>query len=306
MLLRWFVLAGLGAASSLLVVGCSGSTSGGGTNAAPVPVDQFVSRYVSAVCDNIGGCCQQAGLAYDAQGCTTLGTNEVSSEFDPNQPGVTYDANAAGACIAALKKAASTCSGFDVETATACKGIFKGSLQAGETCTSSVQCAAPSNGDAHCDVPLDAPSGTCVVNTRGKSGDACGATCTEHQDGSSDCSGSSSSSGTAICYTNDGLYCDQTCKPVIALGQPCEIDGCALGAYCATGVCTAYPTAGQACADGYLCADGLFCDGSACQTQLANAQLYETDDWCQSGYCSNGACAADSIVSSEVCSGTKP
>jgi hypothetical protein len=306
MRLRWFVLGSVGLSISSLVVACSGSTSGGGTSAAPVPADQFVSRYVGAVCDNIGGCCQKSGFAYDAQGCTALGTQEIGAEFNPNQQGVVYDADAAGACIAALQKAASTCSSFDVESASACAGIFKGTLQEGAACTSSMQCATPVAGDAYCDVPLDGQSGTCVVHARGKAGDACNATCTDYPDGSGECSSSTSSTGTATCYTNDGLYCDQTCKPVIAVGQPCEIEGCAMGAYCNNGFCTAYPAAGEACAQGYLCAQGTFCQGSTCQAQLADGQACESGDQCKSGSCSGGVCGADTFVSQEVCSGVKP
>jgi len=306
MLLRYFVLGCVGLSISGFVVACSGSTSGGGTSAAPVPADQFVSRYVGAVCDNIGGCCQNAGFAYDAQGCKTLGNQEFGSKFDANQPGVVYDADAAGACVAAIQKAASTCSGLDMGIASACANILKGTLQDGESCTSDAQCAAPPGGDAYCEVPLDAPSGVCVVHARGKAGDPCGATCTEHSDGSSECGSSSTSTGNATCYTNDGLYCDQTCKPVIAVGQPCEFEGCAMGAYCGNGFCTAYPAVGEACGQGYLCAEGAFCQGTTCQALLADGQACESGDQCKSGHCAGTVCGADTFVDQEICNGVKP
>lgn len=297
----FFTLVALGSLS--LAGGCSGSTTDGG-GSTPVPADQFVTRFIDAVCNNIGSCCQQSGFAYDAAGCKALGQAEFKQPVSES-PSVVYDPNAAGDCIAAVQKAATSCGAFDFDSS-ACEAILKGTLQAGAVCASSEECADPAGGNAYCDVPLDATSGKCVVETRGKSGESCGSTCTDHGDGSSDCMGSTQWTGQASCYVNDGLYCNGTCQPVIPVGQPCEVDGCAMGAYCQAGTCTAFPSAGEPCADGYLCGDASYCDpGGTCQSEKAKGQSCASDEECSTHRCDAGLCSTDTIVSKELCSGTK-
>lgn len=303
MLRQSLLFAVLGLGGVLVSSGCSGSTTDDG-GAASVPKDQFISRFVDAVCDSVGPCCQNAGFTYDAAGCKALGNAELSKDFALDRPNVKYDAAAGGKCIEAVRKAVQSCSTIDIVGGPECSGVLAGTLPEGAACEASIECAAPAGAHAHYDSPGPDPQGVCVVEARGKTGDPCGATCTEHDSGS-DCFGSSSSSGTAICYTNDGLYCDQTCKPLIAVGQPCEAEGCVDGAYCSGGSCTTLPAAGAPCAQGILCGEGLYCDEfTTCQPPKAEGQPCVSSFECVTEHCdAEGVCTKDSLASATLCSG---
>ena len=300
----WFLALGVG---WIAAAGCGGSTGDGSSSATPVPADQFVSAFVDAVCDNLGPCCQKSGLKYDAAGCKAVGMEEFASDFKPDLPNTLYDAAAAGKCVAAVKNAATTCSDFD-GIDELCSRILKGTLPEGATCTEDEECAAPANGRADCDYAIDAQNGKCVVQARGKLGEGCSDTCTESASSIS-CSGGSggaSSSGNATCYTNDGVYCDGTCTPVIPLGGACEYEGCVTGAFCNQGKCAAIPGAGSACANGYDCAEGHYCDEKQiCQKQKALGQPCASSDECSTNECDGTTCVVESPVSTEICDGTK-
>jgi hypothetical protein len=264
-----------------------------------VPKDQFIGRFVDAVCDNVGPCCQSAGLSYDAAGCKALGNAELEKDLDLDRPNVKYDAAAGGKCIEAVKNAAQSCGHIDIDGGPECSGFLVGTLPEGAACESSVECAGAY---ARCDISGPAAQGVCVVEPRGKAGDPCGDTCTEHGS-SSECFGSTSSTGTARCYTNDGLYCDQTCKPLIAVGQPCEAEGCVDGAYCTGGSCAALPAAGEPCAQTYVCGADLYCDlNTTCQKRKADGQACQDGSECVAGNCQSGVCG-DSLASATLCSG---
>jgi hypothetical protein len=99
-------------------------------------------------------------------------------------------------------------------------------------------------------------------------------------------------SNPALCYRDDGLWCNFTagsCQPLLSVGDPCtDYDSCGSGSYCDVyaGVCRA-PVA-----------DGAPCDG---------------DEWCQSDNCvypdssdpvamgPSGTCMARGAVTAEQC-----
>lgn len=301
----------VGCAGLITAAGCSGSTEGGsGSSAAPVPADQFISTFVNTICDNVGQCCQAAGYAYDANGCKTALNTELGAEFNPTMPNIKYDEQAAGNCIDAVKKALPGCVESDLPD---CEAVIQGTLPAGATCTKSAECAEPAGGGAYCEKPDGATQGTCVQEPRGKLGDGCSSTCTE-KGSSTMCEGGGGTGGTgggtsgnASCYTNDGLYCEGTCKPVIPLDGACEYSGCVTGAYCAQGKCTALPGPGSSCAQSYECAPGAYCDETTttCQAAKQDGQPCQYSGECASDSCNNGTCGPDTLANQLLCNGSK-
>lgn len=292
----------LGSWGVTLASGCSGSTSGE-RDSNPVPQDQFVTAFVSAVCDNIGPCCAEAGYAYDATKCKATASAQYDSLFGQTE-NVVYDPAKAGSCIEAVKQAAASCGELDLDGSKACQNIYKGLLPEGAECNSSAQCATPVGGDATCDQE-GGGAGHCVVDKRGVEGDACYATCTEEGSGTG-CGSSGGDPTTASCYTNDGVFCNAAyvCAKLAMIGEACEGDGCVTGAYCNAGTCAALPVTGEPCGSGYHCAQGTHCGGdSTCTADKAAGEACGDFDQCADGYCSEGACKKSSLASPGVCSG---
>jgi hypothetical protein len=271
-----------------------------------------------ALCDGIQPCCAQVGYAYDGPTCLANAQAELQQEIsDESGKGGIYDANAAGACVAQLRAQAGACANPPPgSTMTDCPPIYVGTKKMGEACTQSADCAASPDGRLECSTTTtltgtgtQTSSGICVLfkNTAAK-GDPCGG---------------SSSSGMPLtvqanCESNDSpLYCDfantHTCIDRIAIGQPCNGSGCAIGAYCNAGTCAADLAEGATCSYGN-CATGLYCNmtsvtsgmgtctkeknaGDACTSGLSNS--------CASGTCSMGKCSAGSLATADACKGGK-
>jgi hypothetical protein len=328
----------LGIVGMTLLAACSSSSSGngGGTTGQTTPVQQteFPAQFVSAICDNIATCCQTAGFAYDPTGCRATQMKSVADLTKAGSlDGVTWDANAAGQCIALTKQIASSCmatADLVKQYEAACSGVLVGSKPVGAACTDSAQCAAPAGGKAYCpntDVGVGGvpstgggtgapPQATCQVETttttvHAKQGDPCNSTCTDSPDGNGSCAGQATSGGTGggssgppatgTCYTNDGLTCDFTamkCVPLAPVGQPCVSgDGCTADAFCSSGTCTAKPKAGEPCSltSFGTCADGLYCDVMAmkCAPQLPAGSACSNVG---SNACANGHCSGGKCV----------
>ncbi|MEZ4222185.1 MAG: hypothetical protein R3B13_14715 [Polyangiaceae bacterium] len=121
--------------------------------------------------------------------------------------------------------------------------------------------------------------------------------------------------GKSLC--KDGLFCLVTgvdtqtqqlvteCAKQYAAGADCSPgipDACPIEQYCKvtpntfTGVCTAKPGDGEACAagiggDASVCAPGTRCDGGTCRPRQKLGASCKTDEVCYSENCSGGACA---------------
>ncbi len=307
-----------------VVGGCGGSTNG--TGSGPVPQSQFPARFESAVCDNIGSCCQSAGYKYDAAGCKSALDQSIGQIFSSKN--AVYDASAAGPCIDSVSAAFASCKGFDAVSAVPCQKVFTGTQPAGAACTSSTECKPVANAEVYCEHPSgaggQAGSGqrTCTVKPRGKKGDGCDETCTENGNvtscgtssggGGAGGSGGAPPSGNATCYTNDGLYCagNGVCAAMIPIGQPCpDYSGCVDGAYCDSGTCAAKRAAGSSCSsfsneckDGTYCADPAHTGTGTCTNKKADGQACSSFDECQSENCQNGKCSSGGI-SPSMCSG---
>ena len=307
----------LGAGSTLLLLtglvsGCAGSSTsvgadggpsgssgaGPGPSAGPISLQQLPDQLAAAFCDNIAGCCHTAAIAFDLATCQqALLANLNQSVAMETSPNIKYDANAAGSCVAAYASEVKSCKLDETVLNEACRTVFVGSLPPGAPCTVSDECSKSADGDAYCDTSSPSSAqGTCVSlgspGPHGKQGETCGGTCT-----SNSCSSSPSPAGSVplpTCFNSDGLYCgpDQTCQPLVALGQPCESDACKPGTFCKfsttpsgsfQGACAAVQSAGAPCMQDEDCAGGLCMFGA--------------------GNTPTGICGSDTLANDKTCSG---
>jgi hypothetical protein len=182
-------------------------------------------------------------------------------------------------------------------------------LAPGATCNGGGDCAKSANATVIC--TPSATSGTthvCVVFSHGKAGDSCQANCTTVPYSSGPtlvCQYLTSlptASGTASCFTSDGVYCasNSVCQPLLAVGSPCSnTDVCVDAAYCdtTTNTCLAKIALGASCApagSGFcggacpapgICVDSAYCStAQICETKKAGGAACQSTDEC-SGFC---------------------
>jgi hypothetical protein len=300
--------------AGLWLAACGGSTSSGGTNA-PVAASDFASGYAHAVCDNVAGCCQKAGLGYDANACMTSVQGIIQGLLvnPANAAGATYDPNAAGDCLAQVRAAVETCStSTSSKNAldSACQRVYAGKSQPGGTCTSSVDCAPTTDGTVTCEIWSSSGSdggsqsgSQCQVRKTPKGGEPCGGTT----------SGGAPPTVVGACEfgESDTFTCDyqtHTCQPRGAIGATCEsTDNCVTTAYCTNGSCAARVGVGGAC-DGFSdsCDATSRCDQSTkqCVAKLADGTACTLSSDCAGGSCSSGKCRSSDYADPTVCGGT--
>ena len=288
--------------AAALASACSGSTDPGPASSGPVPKDRFASEAAAAICDNIGPCCSREGYAHDAAACRNQYAAFIAQVLLTGN--VSYDAAAAGECLAVLRQVAQSCG--EMPDDNACLRVVAGTLGPGEACTRSSECAAPEGGRASC------RDDRCEVAVRAKLGEACSGTCAREGSGVS-CSFSGPSAETSgTCYVDDGLYCAETsfkCERVARLNEPCDgWRGCEGGAWCNGGVCVAQSAAGGPCASSEDCQAGLDCDWERqqCAAPQPDGSACVDGSSCASERCKDGKCAPSGgeFADEEVCNGT--
>lgn len=184
----------------------------------------------------------------------------------------------------------------------------------GGSCESTSECKTPAGAErAECDFDSSGQVGTCVALTRGKAGDACRLTCTQQGSSGWACSGGSGSSeATALCYTDDGVWCADsgTCEALTPIGGACGYQDCVAGAFCDAGQCVAQRPPGSACQDDDECQGGYCADTEVCTAFKGPGDACV--DWDECGpdaYCVNDVCEASSgggFVSAGTCQGEMP
>ncbi|HEY4102331.1 MAG TPA: hypothetical protein VGM44_00505 [Polyangiaceae bacterium] len=223
----------------------------------------MANRLADAVCDNLGPCCQSAGIGFDAETCKQNVIAKLSPEIaEDTGPNVAYDADAAGRCVAAYESGVSSCTPVEQIDESACRAVFMGALPAGGVCTQDAECANAAAGDAYCD--MSSGAGSCVKLpggvAHGKLGDACVSSCDANS-----CVGISTPERGADpnaqfnCYQEDGLFCDAsyTCQPLLDAGAGCaSSDDCKAGLYCDAGTCAVSKANGANCQGNQECAGG--------------------------------------------------
>jgi hypothetical protein len=217
-------------ASAVAACGCgsgnsapASGTGGQGGSAGSIALADFGAAFDAAYCAPLVPCGVYTSLAACEAAIHFGGTTQIVTASTDVQAGtITYDAAAAGACIAALPTDCTAIEPF-VDTTMplsplnllavtpACAGVFTGRLAAGAACQLSWECP---------------PSAGSCSNA--------GASC----------------AGTACCV---GICMDGAIPPPYPLGTNCEIAYCLLPGFCGSSMtCAVLPGEGESCS-GDLC-----------------------------------------------------
>ena len=292
------------AVCAAVALGACSQADGGPTLA----IDDLPRAVADALCNNIGPCCEQAGFPHDAAQCVIESEKALQLSLSAmRRREFFYDGVAAQACVDAYARAGRTC-GDASEVQRACRRVFTGALQLGQSCADTSEC---SPGD-YCQRTSGASSGLCVSETllRGKLGDACGETCTHYDEQEfTSCTGLSSSV-TTQCYTNDRLFCSDAhvCAPVPAVDQPCTaVSTCAGDTFCdpTANTCAAKRTSGP-CGDfNEACAAAASCNFGTRECELRKAHgaacTGAFDECVTTDFCIQGTCRTRTIATPFSC-----
>jgi len=279
---------GTGGAAGQSAGGTAGAGAAGGSGAAGAGGDagalaatKALGDFTKAFCAAARTCCAPVpgaeGLLADCE--TTLPSTSMryAAVLDGT---VVPDLTRLPACTAALQQATNTCLVPD-----ACQDLWQGTRALGASCTQSLQAlqCRTDAGDVLCYRAASAMpatfTGVCQPAMRGTVGTPCVASCGPGLT-CSQALYAAPSSPMAICYTQDGLYCESAaCAPLLPAGAPCTANPqCGTESYCAT-TCTPRKLAGQPCLQDQEC------------SQVNHL------------YCVNDVCSAASLASDAVCGG---
>jgi len=281
------VALGLAAVAS---AGCSGDDEGGG----PIPLESYCTRYASVTCDAAARCDCLGGIPVEL--CRTFQRSECADDVEaPVRAGRrSFDAAAAGDCLAAIGRIIGDCSLDGDDWPGPCDRMFVGLVAAGGDCTDDLDCRAG----------LECWSDLCTALPR--EGTACldGSYCaTDHFCGGGGLchavrrAGGACPEGGEACA--DDLYCDtrtDVCAPYVASGGACGHASwaCDDDLYCspATSTCRPVPGVGGDCADSSGdCAEGAYCDAlMTCRARLPAGASCADSEHCLSDDCVGGFC----------------
>jgi hypothetical protein len=302
-----------------LLCSCTGGDS---KPASPVKSSDVSQELSSAYCGGIAHCCKEQGIPSDTASCKQTLEAQFRTRIDDylSSSKLTYDAEAAGACVADYRKAMESCTDRDAlqNVDTNCERVFVGTVALGGKCEKTMECAPADKPNSS----VDCDDGVCVAFTdepsseesaRGKLGDPCRDTCQQDDDGSMSCfasflgSGGSMTGDVYTCWIDDGLICGDksTCIATPKLGQSCN-GHCSEGAYCADQVCVAQIESGGEC-ESYnnVCVSTSYCDWntSACAPKKADGEECDEDDECAGGECFLAHCRVWSVATPARCAG---
>ena len=142
-------------AALVLACGSDDAPVTGGTSApsaGPIAENQLLAEYTAAYCDTLGPCCSKYSVTFDKSNCTSVVGNALKQPFaDSAARNWTYDADAAGKCIAAIRSVITACDKSAIPPAdldnagdrrgSICRHIYSGSKQLGDPCDSTSDCA---------------------------------------------------------------------------------------------------------------------------------------------------------------------
>jgi len=260
----WVTLAGmahfsltfrpLACVSLAIVFGCGGATSSA-SSSAPVTESDFPASYTQAMCDLLSKCCN---ASLDLTACRASVVPLAVPQFQK------YNPTNGGACIAALRNFASSCTASAREYANVCNTLFVGTQAIGAPCQSSEDCTGYATSEAYCTFGTSASSQICRSTV--KAGEPCSVL--------------DPNTGVYVPATcGAGLYCatSELCAPKVSLGQPCDqpysTDNCVAPLRCdpaAAMTCARLAPSGASCIGGSDCIDG-YCSNGTCQATIAFA-----------------------------------
>src|SRR5687768_5649749 len=104
----------------------------GGDEPPSISVADFARAFASALCDNIGPCCEKAGFLHDFPDCHAKIENRMRPDIDRdrNNPDLIYDGAAARSCIDIYTAALRSCRSPG-KTIESCSNVFVGRLEPG-------------------------------------------------------------------------------------------------------------------------------------------------------------------------------
>jgi hypothetical protein len=274
-----------------LLAGCgsSASSDGGGTPpGTPATAADFTTQFDSVGCQwqvkcGYIGASEATQCAADAAAASTKYPSGYDSVEAATAKRVTYDADAAKACLDAAKALGCTID-QEFDLSRVCAGVYKPAVAVGGACKADSECV-----NGYCNqgagVMTDGCAGTCAAFV------ATGATCDPND---------------PRCGTTD--YCDSTtnkCTARAASGASCggSLPECQSSLFCkgyvagsgstpdTPGKCAAAGKEGDACESFFFgntdCTPGLYCDSSAasptCKARLASGSDCDTSMACQDG-----------------------
>lgn len=270
----------------------------------PIPLNQFPQTFAKTLCDTIAPCCAAAALPYTAANCQGNATDDFTqyATLASSSSHIMYDADAAGACLSALRDALSSCR-YGAGTIAACENMFRGTVPAGGACAQSSECASQFCNNSVCTAPTD-------TSQHGQAGQACAGDCYLRADGTASCStlfppsngNVAAPTATGYCYQNDGLYCDfsaptPACAPFKKLGETCAQARCGTGTFCdyqggVAPVCAAQRDSGP-CSTLDTCTEASYCAGGGvalgqCVARKPDGFACTSPEECVTGVCSDG------------------
>ncbi len=295
----------------VLAAACGGHHDGsdaGGDVATGVPLGDLTAMRHDAICAEQVACSAMPDTA-TCDAALQINTTEWETLVGDAMAGtVTYDGNAATACLAYLQGLC-TFAGFHVPDP--CDAMFDGTLAIGAACNEDEECTGYVAGSATCvatsttcDRTTTCCPGTCTTATaKGAIGSPCsGSTCGSGlycSDMTSTCAAIATTAGMS-CYGSDGcadpMYCDELsagagiCTKAAASGDVCEptatLPCVEDDEYCdvETAMCTPKAMIGHACSTTIPCVSFANCDvtemciatptvGEACFTGTGTACL---------------------------------
>ncbi|NMC72616.1 MAG: hypothetical protein GYA57_21520 [Myxococcales bacterium] len=284
-------LAGLAALAGTLA-GCSDD------GAAPVPFEQYCERYAGIACEFAQRCDCLAGATVEM--CRLFVDGECADEVEApvNAGRRSYDAEAAGGCLAGLQSLLRDCTLAEPQWPEDCDRMLVGTLAAGRSCESDADCVPGLECHARACTDMPDAGQACLAGADCAEGLYCGddEVCHAPQGVGGPCP-----EGNEACA--DDLYCDlrtSLCAAPLARGEACRHANavCVEGLYCAVaaGTCEPLPAAGGDCVESSgQCAEGLYCDGDSgtCRERLPAGAACTADDQCASDDCTGGVCIAD-------------
>jgi len=254
-----------------------GGTAGASAGDAGAPEGGADPGALEAVEDTIATACTAAATCCAAPGITPM-LDDCESTYSAHHQGiagivagyVTVDSASLARCKAAYESAADQCNLNAIVAA--CEGVFIGHQAVGEPCAGGYDCDR-STDTMTCLITGSSGQetlGTCEKVPRAQLNESCSGTCSSGDDCSSTTYGFATTDDLALCFEDDGLYCEylesgSVCRAALPLGEPCgeaSPDACGSKAHCDT-TCVALSDLGESCGsciDRFTCVDGKCAD----------------------------------------------
>lgn len=168
---------------------------------------------------------------------------------------MTFDGEAASACIAAINAARDQCDSslmFDAQRSgqSCSRALGVGAVEPGDTCAAAGECRL---------------GGSCVIDLEDPE--------LNEEEGAA----------------------EGECVELADEGDDCATTTCGAGLVCDSGECEPLPAEGEDCFAGSACAAGLFCDDGECAVPKANGEDCDSAFECLSSECDDGECAGADV-----------